>query len=88
LTRTATWLEKLDGGIEYLKKVVIEDCLGMAEEFEKEMDRLVERYACEWKEAIQDPETLKRFKPFVNTDDSDDQLVFVPLREQKMPRPW
>lgn len=88
LIRTSTWLEKLEGGIEYLKKVVVDDCLGMAEEFEREMDGLVEKYACEWKEAIENPETLKRFKPFVNTEESDDQLVFVPLREQKMPRPW
>lgn len=88
LIRTSTWLEKLEGGIEYLKKVVVEDCLGMAEEFENEMDGLVEKYACEWKEAIEDPQTMKRFKPFVNTEESDDQLVFVPLREQKMPRPW
>jgi nitrite reductase (NADH) large subunit len=88
LVRTAPWLEKLEGGIEYLKKVVVEDCLGMAAEFEAEMDGLVERYACEWKEAIEDPETLKRFKPFVNTDEADEELVFVPLREQKMPRPW
>ncbi|MDO8965198.1 nitrite reductase large subunit NirB [Algoriphagus sp.] len=88
LIRTSTWLEKLEGGIEYLKKVVVDDCLGMAEEFEREMDGLVEKYTCEWKEAIENPETLKRFKPFVNTEESDDQLVFVPLREQKMPRPW
>ena len=88
LVRTAPWLEKLEGGIEYLKKVVVEDCLGMAADFEAEMDGLVERYACEWKEAIEDPDTLKRFKPFVNTDETDAELVFVPLREQKMPRPW
>lgn len=88
LVRTAPWLDKLEGGIDYLRKVVVDDCLGMAEEFEREMDGLVERYACEWKEAIEDPETMKRFKPFVNTDEADDQLVFVPLREQKMPKPW
>lgn len=88
LVRTAPWLDKLEGGIDYLKKVVVDDCLGMAAEFESEMDGLVERYACEWKEAIEDPETLKRFKPFVNTEETDEQLVFVPLREQKMPRPW
>lgn len=88
LIRTSTWLEKLEGGIEYLKKVVVDDCLGVGEEFEREMDGLVEKYTCEWKEAIENPETLKRFKPFVNTEEADDQLVFVPLREQKMPRPW
>lgn len=55
---------------------------------EAEMEELVQRYACEWKEAIEDPQMLKRFKPFVNSDEPDDQLEFVPMREQKMPRPW
>lgn len=88
LMRTAPWLEKLEGGIDYLKKVVVEDSLGIGEELEKEMDELVEKYACEWKEAIENPEMMKRFKHFVNTDDTDDELVFVPMRDQKMPKPW
>ncbi|MEM1137232.1 MAG: nitrite reductase large subunit NirB [Bacteroidota bacterium] len=88
LTRTAPWLEKLNGGIEYLKKVVINDVLGIAEELENEMQRLVEKYECEWKQAIEDPEMMKRFKHFINSDDNDDNLVFVPLRDQKMPKRW
>ncbi|MDG3583480.1 nitrite reductase large subunit NirB [Galbibacter pacificus] len=88
LTRTAPWLEKLDGGIEYLKKVVIEDCLGIAEELEKEMQGLVNQYECEWKQAIEDPEMMKRFKHFVNSNDTDNNIEYVPLREQKMPKAW
>ena len=88
LQRTAPWLDKLEGGIDYLKKVVVEDSLGIGEELEAEMEELVQRYACEWKEAIEDPQMLKRFKPFVNSDEPDDHLEFVPMREQKMPRPW
>ncbi|WP_111310041.1 nitrite reductase large subunit NirB [Confluentibacter sediminis] len=88
LVRTAPWLEKLDGGIEYLKKVVIQDSLGIAEELDKEMQSLVNKYECEWKEAIEDPNMAKRFKHFVNTDDTDDNLVFVPMREMKMPKAW
>ena len=88
LMRTATWLEKLEGGLDYLKKVIIEDSLGIGEEMEKEMDELVDKYTCEWKEAIESPEIMKRFKHFVNTDETDDQLVFVPMRDQKMPKPW
>ncbi|SFB60776.1 nitrite reductase large subunit NirB [Algoriphagus aquimarinus] len=88
LQRTAPWLDKLEGGIEYLKKVVVEDCLGIAEELEAEMQELVNQYACEWKEAIEDPQMMKRFKPFVNSDETDESLVFVPMRDQKMPRPW
>ncbi len=88
LQRTAPWLDKLEGGIEYLKKVVVEDSLGIAEELEAEMQELVNQYACEWKEAIEDPQMMKRFKPFVNSEETDDSLVFVPMRDQKMPRPW
>ncbi|MEW4925578.1 nitrite reductase large subunit NirB [Algibacter sp. 2305UL17-15] len=88
LVRTAPWLDKLDGGIDYLKQVVIEDSLGIAEELEVEMQGLVNKYECEWKQAIENPEMMKRFKHFVNSDDTDDNLVFVPMREQKMPKAW
>lgn len=88
LMRTAAWLEKLDGGIEYLKKVIIEDSLGLAAELENEMQGLVNQYQCEWKQAIEDPEMMKRFKHFVNSDQNDDTIEFVPLRDQKMPKAW
>ena len=88
LVRTAPWLDKLEGGIEYLKQVVIEDSLGIAEELEKEMQGLVNKYECEWKQAIENPEMMKRFKHFINSDDTNDNLVFVPMRQQKMPKAW
>ncbi|WP_031428834.1 nitrite reductase large subunit NirB [Flavimarina sp. Hel_I_48] len=88
LMRTAPWLEKLDGGIEYLKKVVLEDSLGIAEDLEHEMQQLVNKYECEWKQAIEDPAMMSRFKHFVNSDDTDDNVEFVSLRDQKMPKKW
>ena len=88
LQRTAAWLDRLDGGIEHLKEVVINDKLGIAAELDKEMQTLVNKFECEWKQAIEDPEMMKRFSHFVNSDDDDDNLVFVPLREQKMPEHW
>ncbi|WP_282071951.1 nitrite reductase large subunit NirB [Polaribacter atrinae] len=88
LMRTAAWLDKLEGGIEQLKKVVIEDSLHIVEDLEKEMQFLVDAYECEWKQAIANEETKKRFHHFVNSDDRDDNLVFVPLRDQKMPELW
>ena len=86
--RTAPWLEKLDGGIAHLKKVVVEDSLGIAEDLEKEMQSLITNYECEWKQAIEDPEMMKRFKHFVNSDEGDDNISYVPLRDQKMPKAW
>ncbi|MEH6656374.1 nitrite reductase large subunit NirB [Leeuwenhoekiella marinoflava] len=88
LVRTAPWLDKLEGGIDYLKKVVVEDSLGIAAELEAEMQGLVNKYECEWKQAVEDPEMAARFKHFVNSEDSDDTIEYVALRDQKMPRRW
>ncbi|MBA0885209.1 nitrite reductase large subunit NirB [Flavobacterium undicola] len=88
LIRTSTWLEKLEGGLDYLKQVVIEDSLGIAETLDKEMQGLVDSYACEWTEVIESPELQKRFKHFSNSDDRDENIEFVPMRDQIMPRPW
>jgi len=88
LVRTAPWLDKLEGGIDYLRQVVIEDSLGIAEDLENEMKGLIGKYECEWKQAIESPEILKRFKHFVNSDDTDENIEFVPMRGQKMPKPW
>jgi len=88
LTRTAAWLEKLEGGMGYLKQVIIEDSLGIIEDLEKDMQALVDTYACEWKEVVDNPALQGRFKHFINSDDTDDQMAFVPMRDQKMPAPW
>lgn len=88
LVRTSTWLEKLDGGLDYLKEVVIEDSLGIAEALETEMQGLVDTFECEWKQAIEDPEMMKRFSHFTNSDETDENIVFIPLRDQKMPKAW
>ncbi len=88
LVRTAAWLEKLEGGIEQLKKIVVEDSLQLAQDLEADMQDLVNKYECEWKQAVVNPEIRKRFSHFVNTDERDDNIAFVDLREQKMPEPW
>lgn len=88
LVRTSTWLEKLDGGLDYLKEVVLEDSLGIAEALETEMQGLVDTFECEWKQAIEDPEMMKRFSHFTNSDETDENIVFMPLRDQKMPKAW
>lgn len=88
LQRTAAWQERLEGGLDYLKEVIIDDKLGIAEDLEKEMQTLVNKFECEWTQAVKDPEVMKRFNHFVNSEDEDDNIVFVPMREQKMPEPW
>ncbi len=88
LTRTAKWLDNLDGGLDYLKQVVIDDCLGIGEELESDMSKLIDTYACEWKMVIEDPEMVKKFRPFVNSDATDDSIKFAPMRDQKRPINW
>ncbi|WP_282055480.1 nitrite reductase large subunit NirB [Maribacter luteus] len=88
LQRTAPWLEKLEGGITYLQNVVINDSLGIADELDQEMQALVDSYKCEWKEAVETPEIRERYTHFVNSDETDSNIEFVALREQKMPKEW
>lgn len=89
LTRTATWLNKLEGGIDYLRNVVVNDSLGLAEELESEMQKLVDNYVCEWKAAVENPEFRKRFSHFVNAPEEKDPTVdFEVLRDQKKAKAW
>jgi nitrite reductase (NADH) large subunit len=85
LQRTSVWLDNLEGGLDYLKQVVIEDKLGIVAELEADMARVVNTYECEWKKAVDDPQTLKRFRTFVNSDRSDENVVFVQERGQIRP---
>lgn len=87
LQRMSVWLENLEGGLEYLKKVILEDKLGLGEELEAQMQLLVDNYVCEWKAALDTPETLKRFRHFVNSDQPDSSIEFVDERGQIKPKP-
>lgn len=85
LQRTSVWLENMEGGIEYLQSVIIEDKLGLAEELEKELANTIGHYQCEWKTTINDPSKLKRFNHFINSEDSDNSLQYQSVRGQRMP---
>ena len=85
LQRTSVWRDNLEGGLDYLKDVVIKDKLGIAGELEADMQHIVDTYACEWKNAVTDPETRKRFRQFVNSDQRDPNVVFVEERGQIRP---
>src|SRR6185369_4861753 len=82
LERTAPWFNKLEGGLDYLRRVIVEDSLGIGEELERDMQRVVDSYQCEWKTTIADPERLRLFRSFVNDDAPDPSIVHVPLRDQ------
>ncbi|WP_420156013.1 nitrite reductase large subunit NirB [Siphonobacter sp.] len=89
LTRTATWLNKLEGGMSYLKAVVVDDVLGIVADLEAEMQQLIQMYQCEWKEVVENPELRKRFTHFVNApEQKDPTLEFAPLRTQVQAKEW
>ena len=85
LQRTASWLNNLDGGIDYLRDVIIADSLGIGAELEGDMARVLGTYQCEWKATLDDPEKLQRFRHFVNSDQLDPNLVYIEERGQKRP---
>jgi len=85
LQRTASWLDNLEGGIDYLRQVVCEDSLGAGAEFEADMARVIANYECEWHKAVNEPATLKRFRHFINSERTDAHVVFVEERGQVRP---
>ncbi len=85
LTRTATWLNKLKGGIEHLKEVIFEDSLGINDELLADMKHIIDTYQCEWKTAIDSPEKIKRFKSFINSDSKDSNVAMSINRGQLQP---
>jgi nitrite reductase (NADH) large subunit len=85
LQRTSVWRDNLEGGLDYLKEIVIGDKLEIAAELEADMQHVVDTYACEWKAAVEDPETRKRFRHFVNSEEGDKNVVFVEERGQIRP---
>ena len=88
LTRTSVWLEKLEGGIDYLKNVIIHDSLGICDELERQMQHIVDTYHCEWAEVVNDPEKRRLFQQFVNTDETEPTIEIVKARDQHHPAAW
>jgi nitrite reductase (NADH) large subunit len=86
LQRTASWVESLDGGLEYVRSVIMDDSLGICADLDAAMERHVTSYRDEWAEALDDPDRLRRFVSFVNAPDTPDpSITFVTERDQ--PRP-
>ncbi len=86
LQRTAAWLEGLDGGLEHLRRVVVDDALGLCAELDAAMSRHVESYADEWRSTVEDPDRLERFVSFVNAPDTPDpSITFEVERGQRIP---
>ena len=88
LERTAWWFNKLEGGLDYLKSVIIDDHLGICAELESEMQHVVNTYQDEWKTAVNDPQKRKQFRAFINSEDADPSVVKTNERGQPRPATW
>ncbi|WGY45277.1 nitrite reductase large subunit NirB [Vibrio sp. ABG19] len=88
LQRTSVWLENMEGGIDYLRQVIVEDKLGINDQLEADVARLVDEYQCEWQATLDNPQQLKRFSHFINSELRDDNVLFVTQRDQHRPATW
>jgi len=88
ITRTATWLQQIEGGLDHVKDVVLHDKLGLCDELEQRMQHLVNTYQCEWKAVVDDPEKRKLYRQFVNTDETEPDIELVDERGQHRPVDW
>lgn len=86
LQRTSVWFENLEGGLDYLRDVVINDSLNLGAELEAQMAHIIDTYQCEWRTALSDQDKLKRFREFVNDERDDPVQVWTEERGQKRPR--
>ncbi|WFE32155.1 nitrite reductase large subunit NirB [Micromonospora sp. WMMD975] len=86
LQRTAAWIEAMDGGLDHLRSVIVEDSLGLCADLDAAMARHVAAYSDEWRDVLEDPERLRRFTSFVNAPDvPDPSITFAVERGQPVP---
>ncbi len=85
LQRTSVWMDNMEGGLDYLRSVIIEDALGIGNMLEQEMQLVVDRYQCEWQSTLQDPSRRALFNATVNSEQADETLNYVRVRDQRQP---
>jgi nitrite reductase (NADH) large subunit len=86
LQRTASWIESLSGGVDHVRRVIVDDALGLGDELDAAMARHIDAYECEWAATLDRPDRLARFVTFVNApDEPDPTVVFVRERSQIRP---
>ena len=88
LQRTSVWRDNMEGGLDYLKAVIVDDSLGLAEELENRMAHVIGTYQDEWRTAVENPEIRKRFQTYINVSEeeqADPYIQFTEVRDQIRP---
>jgi len=80
LQRTSAWLDSIDGGLDRVREVVVDDVLGLGAELERVMAGHIASYTDEWRETVDDPEKLRRFVSFVNAPETPDPTISFGVR--------
>ena len=75
LTRTAPWVESFEGGVEKLRRIILQDELDICADLDAEMDALIGTYQDEWKRAVQDPELRKIPVVVLTTSGADEDVA-------------
>jgi nitrite reductase (NADH) large subunit len=75
LQRTSVWLESIEGGLDYVRSVVVDDALGIAADLEADMAGHIGTYQDEWRATLDDEEKLTRFVSFINAPDTPDPSI-------------
>jgi hypothetical protein len=61
--------------LQKLKKIILEDELGLCSDLDREMDALVGTYQCEWTAVVNDSERRQQFRQFVKSVSGINTLV-------------
>lgn len=85
LQRTSLWLESLEGGIDYLRSVIVDDKLGLNSQMEQQLAALRASVCCEWQATLEDENQLTRFAHFINSPQRDPAVQRVAERDQHRP---
>lgn len=86
LQRTSAWLDAVEGGLDRVREIVVDDALGLGAELERAMARHIDSYVDEWRATVEDPEKLRRFVSFVNAPEvPDPNISFGAARGQIVP---
>jgi nitrite reductase (NADH) large subunit len=75
LQRTAAWLDAVEGGLDRVREIVVDNALGLGAELERAMARHIDSYVDEWRATVEDPAKLRRFVSFVNAPDVPDPTI-------------
>lgn len=85
LQRTSVWMDNLEGGLDYLRDVVMTDSLGIGAGLEREMQQVVDSWQCEWRTTLASPDRLRLFRATINGPQQDETLQWQQERGQIRP---